>query len=222
MPDNCRQWQGLLAEHILASGGRHGHAAAMPVDLAEHLVECADCQSVAAEFRATTEALAGTTAPPVAHVVGPISRSLSDRIAAGVGLARRRRDRRRRFAAVAGVAAALVLAVSVVVVQHHDASETVGERVALVATGVRGDATLQNWAWGTQIRLAASGFVPGRHYSVWLERADGTRVGAGSFIGIRNNQIQVSLSSALPSSEAVAIGISESDGGVVVVRAQLD
>ncbi|MEO8264068.1 MAG: hypothetical protein ABI706_01025 [Ilumatobacteraceae bacterium] len=193
----------------------------MSDDLAEHLAECRECQATAAEFRATTEALARTTAPPAARTARPTSSGLPDRIVARVDLARRRRDRRRRYTVVAGVAAALLMVVAVSVVRHHRAPERFGERVVLDAAEVRGDATLHTWAWGTQIQLAASGFVPGRHYSVWLERSDGSRVGAGSFIGIRNSKITVSLSSALPSSEAVAIGISESDGGVVVVRAPL-
>ncbi len=223
MPDNCRHWQGLVAEHVLASAGRHGDVVpAMPDDLAEHLADCAECQATITEFRATAEALAGTTAPPVARIVRPASSGLPDRIAARVEVARRRRDRQRRLTEVAGVAAAVLLIVSVTVVRHHTSSGTSSERVTLDATEMRGDATLQAQPWGTQIHLAVSGFVPGQHYSVWLERSDGSRVGAGSFIGVRSSQISVSLSSALPSSEAVAIGISKSDGGGDVVRAPLN
>ena len=223
MPDNCRHWQGLLAEHVLASAGRHGDVVpAMPDDLAEHLADCAECQATNTEFRTTSAALTGTTAPPIAHVVRLASSELPDRIAARVGVARHRRDRHRRLTAAAGIAAAVLLIVSVTVVRHHTSSGKFSERVALEATEMRGDATLQAQPWGTQIHLAVSGFVPGQHYSVWLERSDGSRVGAGSFIGVRSSQISVSLSSALPSSEAVAIGISKSDGGGVVVRAPLN
>jgi hypothetical protein len=116
----------------------------------------------------------------------------------------------------------MLLIVSVAVVRHHASSGIFSERVALDAPEMRGDATLQAQPWGTQIHLAVSGFVPGQHYSVWLERSDGSRVGAGSFIGVRNSLISVTLSSALPSSEAVAIGVSKSDGGGVVVRSSLD
>lgn len=222
MPENCRHWQGLLAEHILGSRRRHdGDASPMPEDLAAHLAECRECQEAAAEFRATAEALAHTTAPPAEHP-NPPSVGLSDRISARLDLARRRRDRHRRLGAVAAVAAAMLIVVSVAIVRHHDSTQTLGERVALDADGVHGDATLQAQAWGTQIHLAVTGFIPGQHYSVWLERSDGSRVGAGSFIGVRSTQISVSLSSALPSSEAVAIGISKSDSGGVVVRAPLD
>jgi hypothetical protein len=99
--------------------------------------------------------------------------------------------------------------------------DTLGERVALSAAGVEGDATLEARAWGTQIQLAATGFIPGLHYTVWLERADGSHIAAGTFMGVRNRKLNVVLASALSSSEAIAIGISEPDGDLVV-RAKLD
>ncbi len=221
MPDNCKHWQGLLAEHVLASSGRdEGPVPTMAEDLAEHLAGCSECQATASDFASTTDALAHTTAPTAAHV-SPPSAGLSARISARVDLARRRRDRHRRMAVVAAVAAVAVLVVSVMTIRHQHSTEAVGERVALSAAGVSGDATLEARSWGTQIRLAVTGFVPGQHYNVWLERSDGTRVGAGSFIGVRDSQITVALSSALQSSEAVAIGISKSDSGSTVVRASL-
>jgi hypothetical protein len=42
-----------------------------------------------------------------------------------------------------------------------------------------------------------------------------------TFLGIRNKQIKVVLASALPSAEAIAIGISEPSGDLVV-RTPLD
>lgn len=222
MPDNCRHWQGLLAEYVLASRRRVvGAAPAMGDALAEHLGGCHDCQQAAVEFRSVADALAHTTAPTAVHLVNPTSAGMSSRITARVEAARRRRDRRRRLTAVAAVAAAIAIVVSVMVVRHHDSTEVAGERVALSAEGMQGDATLQSRSWGTQIELAVAGFIPGQHYSVWLEKADGSRVGAGTFIGVRNARITIALSSALPASEAVAIGISKTEGDVVV-RAGLD
>jgi hypothetical protein len=86
---------------------------------------------------------------------------------------------------------------------------------------MRGNATLQGWAWGTEIHLSVTGATPGKRYNVWLERADGGRVGAGTFIGVRNRPITVVLASAVPSSEAIALGISE-PSGELVLRAPLD
>ena len=221
MPDNCRHWQGLLAEHILSSTRADGSRAPMDDDLAEHLAGCTECQAAAAEFRATAAALAHTTAQNAAPVANLISGDLPARIAARVEQERHRQTRRRRVAALTTAAALIVVIVSIMAIRPGQSNTTPGERVAISANGVQGEATLQTWEWGTQIRLAVSGSTPGQRYNVWLERADGTRVGAGTFIGVRNKEFIVVLGSAVPSSEAIAIGISEPNGNLVV-RASLN
>ncbi|HEX3090423.1 MAG TPA: anti-sigma factor [Ilumatobacteraceae bacterium] len=224
MPDNCRHWQGLLAEHILASHGRAAPGdAEMGVDLAEHLADCADCRAAAEEFRSTAVALSGTTAPGPDPQPVPTSADLSMRITARVDSERRRRDRRRHRILGAAAAALLVIggSAAVIAARHNDSPAGISEQVALSSADVRGDATLQSQEWGTEIHLAVTGVTPGQRYNVWLERADGSRVGAGTFIGIRNKPITVVLSSALAAGEAVAIGISEPDGNLVV-RTPLD
>jgi hypothetical protein len=222
MPDNCRHWQGLLAEHVLATrGDTIDNAPAMSDDLAEHLAGCAECQATASEFRSTTTALGHTTTPIAAHIADPISSGFSARIAARVDLERQRHNRHRRLATAGAIAAAILLVVSMIAIRHRDSNEVAGEQVALTSSGVHGDATLQPQAWGTQIHLAITGSTPGQRYNVWLERADGSRVGAGTYTGVRNSPISVVLSSALPAAEAVAIGISEPNGDLVV-RAPLD
>ena len=225
MPDNCRHWQGLLAEHALAQRARGigiGTDSGMSDALAEHLAGCTGCQAIATEFRSTSEALAYTDAPGASLVANPTPSGLTTRIAARVDHERHRRDRRRRFvAAVTAAAAAILVVVLLATVRHPGSTDTPGERVALSAAGVHGDAILQARAWGTQIHLAGTGFTPGQKYNVWLEQADGTHIPAGTFTGVRNTQITVVFASALPSSEAVAIGISEPDGKLIV-RAPLN
>lgn len=220
MPD-CRYWQGLLAEHALASARRSATGPAMPDDLAEHLVGCQDCQTAAAEFRATAAALASTSAPTRAPSAPPTPAGLTLRIATRVDHERQRRDRRRRLVAVSAAAALIVVGVWAVAVRGPGSTETAGERVTLSAAGLHGDATLRAETWGTQIEINASGFTPGQRYLVWLERADGSRVGAGSFMGVRSHEITAVLASDLASAEAVAIGISDPDGRVLV-RAELE
>ena len=123
---------------------------------------------------------------------------------------------------MASVAAAVLLIVASIVTVHNSSRRShPANGSPSVPDGMQGDATLQGWAWGTQIHLSVTSATPGQRYNVWLERADGSRVGAGTFIGVRNRQITVVLASAVPSSEAVAIGISAPNGDLVV-RTPLD
>ena len=224
MPDNCRHWQALLAEQVLAArspAGERAGDAETSADLAEHLADCVECRAIAEEFRSTAAALSGTTAPSATPVLMPTSDDLSMRITARVESERRRRDRRRHRMIAASAAAALLIGISFVALRQSTSDDNISDRVALSAPGVEGDVTLQPQEWGSEIHLAITGVTPGQRYNVWLERADGSRVGAGTFIGVRHNEINVALASALPPSEAIAIGISIPDGDTVV-RTPLD
>jgi hypothetical protein len=88
--------------------------------------------------------------------------------------------------------------------------------VAFTNDVVDGVVALEERSWGTEIHLRAEGFTPGQQYNVWLERADGSRVGAGTFTGVTHPPVVVTLSSALAESHAVAIGISQPDGTLVM------
>lgn len=222
MPDNCRRWQGLLAEHALTTRPPHtGTDVAMDDGLADHLAGCVECQAAAAEFRSIAEALSHTDATSAGLVANAAPAGLTRRITARVDDERRRHDRRRRYAAVSAAAATLLIVVSVLALRPSASNDTPVDRVALATAAIQGEATLQPRAWGTQIHLAGTGFIPGQPYNVWLEEADGTHVAAGTFTGVRNTQITVVLASALPPAEAVAIGISKPDG-TLIVRAPLD
>lgn len=214
MPDNCKHWQALIAEHALAPD--------QPIDasLDEHLSTCADCTATLAEFRATAEALAHTTGPVGSTVSSAsVPAGLEHRIMTRLHDARReqrtRRTRRTVFAVVGTAAAAIALVVTVASVRDP-AAPIRGDRVALAASDVRGDATLEPRPWGTQIHLTASGFTGGEQYNLWLERADGSHVPAGTFTGVAVTKITVTLASALPTADAIAIGISRPDGTLIV------
>ncbi len=223
MPDNCRRWQGFLAEHALRTRTHHtGTELAMDDDLAEHLAGCAECQAAAAEFRSIAESLSHTHANGSVLVANAAPPGLTKRITALVDDERLRHDRRRRrYAAVSAAAATLLIVVSVLALRPSASNDTPVDLVALATAEIQGEATLQPRAWGTQIHLAGTGFIPGQPYNVWLEEADGTHVAAGTFTGVRNTQVTVVLASALLPAEAVAIGISKPDG-TLIVRAPLD
>lgn len=223
MPDNCKHWHGLLAEQMLAPPSvDNGGETAISADLAEHLVGCTDCQALAAEFRSTVGAISQVDAPSRSPAPSPTPGGLTTRIANRLADERRRTHRRRRYLAVGtAAAAALLIVVSTLALRHHGSTNSPGDKVVLSGSGIRGDATLRARAWGTEIHLSGTGFTPGQQYNVWLERADGTHIPAGTFTGVRNASITGVLASAMPSSEAMAIGISKPDGSVVV-RAPLN
>jgi hypothetical protein len=95
-------------------------------------------------------------------------------------------------------------------------TRTGSQPVAIANDIVDGAVTFVNHSWGTEIHLQATGFTPGQQYNVWMERADGTRVAAGTFTGTTGAHVSVTLASALAQSHAVAIGISQPDGKLVV------
>lgn len=222
MPDNCKHWQELLAEHALTTGPhRRTTDTGMNDDLAAHIAGCVECQAVASEFRSLAEALNSIEAINARPVATPAPVGLTDRINARIDEQRRHHRRARRYAAVAGAAATLLIVVSLIAWQPLETNDTRENQLALNAGAIQADTTLEPRAWGTQIRVAGSGFTPGQPYNVWLEQADGTHVAAGTFTGVRNARITVLLASALPTVEAAAIGISKPDG-TLIVRAPLD
>ena len=213
MPEiNCKHWQGLIAEHALTT------PRPIDADLDAHLSTCADCTAVFAEFQATAAALAHATPAPGVSVSAPAG--LDTRIMRQLHQAQQQRRTRRTVFAVCGTVAAAILLV-VAVASIHDSTPPTGDQIGLVADGIHGNATLETRPWGTQVHLTGTGFKPGQQYNLWLEQPDGTHVSAGTFTGVRNTKITVTLASALPAAEAVAIGIRE-PGGTLIVRADIE
>ena len=119
---------------------------------------------------------------------------------------------------VAAASAAVLVGIFVLSITMSNARPATASRVSFTTETVEGVATFENKTWGTEIHLRARGFIPGQQYNVWLERADGSRVGAGTFTGVTHPPVIVTLSSALSESHAVAIGISQPDGTMVMRR----
>jgi len=220
MPDDCDHWHRILAERALRDVDADTEAGALA-----HLASCAEARALADEFRTTAAALAHvrqdgavlTASASTPHPYVPSPEHLYDRIASR--LAAGRASRRRRTWAV-GIAAALVVLGSIFMIASHmsHATQVASPGVSFTNDVVDGVVTLENRSWGTEIHLRAEGFTPGQQYNVWLERADGSRVGAGTFTGVTHQPVIVTLSSAVPESHAVAIGISEPDGTLVMRR----
>jgi len=202
MTESCQQWRGSLAGFVFGQLSQAERTA-----LTAHLDGCAACRQELAELSATATMLAAadpdrldTWPQPPVH--------LREQLFAQIGAERRAATRRRRTALV-GAAAAMILAVVAVSIAATNNHPT-AERVAFTApAGVHAEAGVQTRPWGTQITVDATGLPAGQTNTVWLERADGTHVAAGTFTGVANRTVHVVLAAGLPRRQAVAIGVGD-------------
>jgi anti-sigma factor RsiW len=203
--EGCREWRERLGALVLGMLGADEHAA-----VAAHLEGCPAC-------RAETEALA-----PLARLLpladprrlGPAPAPparLRSRIEQAIGAERRLARRRRglRFGLALAGAACLALAV-VLIAGSTGAGEHAPEReVAFRALppGVHVGARLEDHAWGSQVAVYVEGIRRGTVCRVYVQRADGSRVSAGSFRYRYEGAEGPVLSSALSAGDAVAVTI---------------
>lgn len=210
MSEPCREWRGAVAASAL---GRLDEAE--EVALAAHLDGCPACRAELAELAEVARSL--PAADPDRLADGPgLPPALGPAIVRRIGAERRatRRRRRRLIALPAGLVAAAAVTVAMLLPSSNG---PVNRGIALGgAPSVVATATLEARPWGTQIRLDAEGLAPGQVQNVWLERADGSRVPAGTFTAVEGRQVHVTLAAALGRQQARAVGISGADGATVV------
>jgi anti-sigma-K factor RskA len=211
-PESCRQWREQLGAMAL------GHLSPGEVTAVRaHLDGCAACRTELAALQqvarllplADVESLDAEPAPPS---------DLGDRVVTVVRHEREleeRRHRRRVRGAVSGLAAAA--AVVALVVSLTLASGGGGRVVALDEhpAGVSSTAAFDQHGWGTEIRLEVQGLPAGHSYYVWMRRADGEHVPAGSFLTV-DGSTDVTLATALAMSDAVGIGVSDEKGDTIM------
>ena len=179
-PDDCRAWRERLGALALGQLGPEERAATEA-----HLEGCAECRAEAEALapmaalllRADPERLSPAPAPP-AYLGDRIAR----RIATERSAARRRRVRIGigLGAAAAAATAAVILAI---VFTGSSSEPPAGQTVAFhgLPKGVSVNASLEPRPWGSDVTVRVWGVRPGTLCTVWLRRADGTRVPAGSF-----------------------------------------
>lgn len=85
--------------------------------------------------------------------------------------------------------------------------------------GAQVDANLVAHTWGTEIELVARGLAPGRTYTVTFIRSDGSRVPAGTFLGVADRPVLCDLNAALLRKDATSVVVTS--GSAVVLRADL-
>ncbi|MEP7201083.1 MAG: anti-sigma factor [Ilumatobacteraceae bacterium] len=217
MPDNCEHWHGLIAE-----GALHPLDPATEADVTAHLLTCTECRALADEFASTAAALATARPAPAAPAPddAPSAEYLYTQISTRIATERNRQRRRTWSTGLIATAAAALITVFAINIATSSTTRTAAPHIALSNDTIDATAVLEPRAWGTQIRLEGQGFTPGRQYNVWLEQANGTHIPAGTFTGVANTRITVTLASALPQSQAIAIGVSQPDG-TLIVRAPL-
>lgn len=196
--------------------GRLDPAAA--VALQAHLDGCPHCRAELRELREVAGALRQADPERVAEEPAGPPPALHEAVFSAVD-EERGRDRRRRAtlltaAATATAAAAVVLFVTLgglfTSQFTSQQSPTTAQPVAFTAEppGVHASASLENRNFGTSVALDVTGLQQGQRYAVWLERPDGSRMAAGSFIAGGPKKMSMQLAVGLPMPEVAALGVS--------------
>jgi hypothetical protein len=203
--EGCREWRERLGAYVLGHLPADEHAATRA-----HIEGCADCRAEAESLAPLAELLPKADPAQLGAAPAPPA-ELGERIAARIAREgqTRRRGRRRRFAfGFAGLAAATASALVAIVLTFSGgggAGQTI--QFASLPRGVAISATLEPRAFGTQISMDVQGIRSGTLCRVFLRRADGKRMPAGSFRYRYGSTDEAVLTSALDLSAARAVGV---------------
>jgi hypothetical protein len=185
-----------------------------------HLEGCEACRAQASELSSVGALLPladltrlDTRVQPPAHLLDDVLARIQAERRAGS------RVRRRSFLAGVGVAAIIALLLTIALVVRPTGGD--GEVVPLASArrGVTGEAMIHRDTDNTWVELTASGLEEGETYGLWLEEA-GTkeRFRLGTFTAIEGD-VYISLYSTLSRERAAAVGVSTTDGAVVMQAA---
>lgn len=187
-----------------------------------HLKSCAGCRAALAEIAPVAQLL--PNADPRRIIQSSVASAPRPEVATKLFTEvaeQRRRLRMRTFATtgIAGVAAAVMVAVLVVPTVVSDSPS--GQEVAFVGVpaSVKAESRIVDKPWGSEIHLNVAG-LSGRQ-TVWFEERDGSRASAGSFEAGNGQPVELVLSTAFKSVEAVALCVSPPNAPAVL-RAPLN
>ena len=203
----CREWRQQLGAYVLGQLPEDEHVATRA-----HIEGCAACRAEVESLAPLAELLPRADPAQLAAAPSPPA-GLAERIGATIARegGRRKRARRRRLAiglssATAAAAAAIVLAI-VLISPGGGADNSQTVTFNSLPRGVAIAATLQPRSFGTEIRMDVHGIRSGTLCHVFLRRADGTVMSAGSFRYRYAGTEQAELTSALDLSAARAVGV---------------
>ena len=175
-----------------------------------HLNSCPVCQAEVRELEPVVAALADASADRIDEdplPPGDLEESTLAPILGEIHRARRRR-RQSRWSALAAAA------ICVVVIGLAGFTWFLEPAVSLeplsfsgVAPGVELEGNLIAHAWGTEIRLLASGLRDGQTYRVTLVSEDGERVNSGTFIGAGDKPVRGTFNAALLRKDAARLEV---------------
>jgi hypothetical protein len=209
--EGCREWRERLGAYVLDQLSEDERAAT-----SAHIQGCAACRAEAESLAPIAELLPkadparlGTAPAPPTELAGRISTL----IAREGGHSRKRRRRRITVALCGAAASATAAAVLLLVVLSPESSDPGGQRVVFtdLPPGVEIAATLEPRPVGTEIRMDVHGFPSGTLCKVFLRRADGKAMPAGSFRYRYGGGDEAVLTDALDISDARAIGVRVGD-----------
>lgn len=210
----CRRCRELLGPVLLGQPTDQGERQW----LQDHLSGCSECQQ---EYDELLPVVALLPRVDLAHLAQPSAApppSLKARVLHAVHGERRRRRVRLVLAAAASVILLVVGGFAALSPRGDDSLRR--ELASVGGAAAAGDATLEARARSTTMRLELAGLTPGTTYGAWLERADGSRVVAGTFKPA-DDRIAITLSVSIPLREGSAVGVSSVDAGKDVLRAEL-
>jgi hypothetical protein len=205
--EGCREWRERLGAFALGQLAEDERAAT-----SAHIEGCASCRAEAESLVPIAELLPRADPARLGTAPAPPA-ELADRISARISHEGRRAQRRRRKRLTLGLsgaaAAAAAAAVLFVVLVSSSEPGSGGQSVTFksMPRGVSISATLEPRPFGTEIRMHVYGVRSGTLCRVFLRRADGTTMPAGSFHYRYAGKEQAVLTSALDLSAADALGV---------------
>jgi predicted anti-sigma-YlaC factor YlaD len=195
-----------------------------------HLNSCPICQAEVRELEPVVAALASAAPDRIDEDPRPPWYLEELTLAPILGEIHHARRRRRLFrwstlAAAAICVVVIGLAGFTWLMEQPEVSEHPGPQRAYlkplsfseVVSGVEVEGNLIAHAWGTEIRLVASGLPDGQTHGVTLISEDGERVKAGTFFGTGDKPLRGTFNAALLRKDAARLEVRTPDGELVFV-----
>jgi anti-sigma factor RsiW len=203
--EKCRQWREQIGALVLGQLSDDEDAA-----MRAHLDGCPACRAEAAALAPLGELLALADPTRLDEQPAP-PRDLGRRVARRIESERRERRRHRLRIALpvsAAAAAATAAVIAILVVGGGGGPAPVEVAFRSLPTGVEAGASLRPAPSGSRVQVQVHGVREGTLCRVWIRRADGERVPAGSF-RYREQAAgeQAVLSSAVSPARATAVGL---------------